>query len=131
VQLESGTGKHVMRWGPSPRDVGSFYTYRGTDEIIFGWRERVFGDLSWGERMLKYRVHGYKPLAFAPAYGNYGQIGTNDPRIPRLLLPRLLGAFPLVFVHDRSPFAVRGAGTSSPVGRLQVTSERDLQALLR
>jgi hypothetical protein len=131
VQLESGTGKHVMRWGPSPRDVGSFYTYRGTDEIIFGWRERVFGDLSWGERMLKYRVHGYKPLAFAPAYGNYGQIGTNDPRIPRLLLPRLLGAFPLVFVQDRSPFAVRGAGTSSPVGRLQVTSERDLQALLR
>jgi hypothetical protein len=131
VQLEAGTGKHVMRWGPSPRDVGSFYTYRGTDEILFGWRERVFGDLSWGERMLRYRVHGYQPLAFAPAYGNYGQIGTNDPRIPRLLLPRLLGAFPLVFVQDRSPFAVRGAGTAAPVGRLQVTSERDLEALLR
>jgi hypothetical protein len=91
----------------------------------------VFGDLSWGERMLKFRLRGYQPLAIAPAYGNYGQIGTNDPRIPRLLLPRLLRAFPLVFVQDRSPFAVRGAGTSSPVGRLQVTNERDLQALLR
>ena len=131
IQLEAGTGKHLMRWGPSARDVGSFYTYRGTDEVVFGWRERVFGDLAWGERMLKYRIHGYEPLAFAPAYGNYGQLGTNDPRIPRLLLPRLLGSFPLVFVQDRSPFAARGAGTSSPVGRLQVTSERDLQALLR
>lgn len=129
VQLEAGTGKHVMQWGPSPRDVGSFYTYRGTDEVVNGWRERVFGDLAWGERMLKFRVHGYTPLAFAPAYGNYGQIGTNDPRIPRLLLPRLLGAFPLVFVQDRSFLAARGAGTSSPVGRLQITSERDLQAL--
>ena len=103
VQLEAGTGKHMMRWGPSPRDVGSFYTYRGTDEILGGWRERVFGDLSWGERQLRYRVHGYRPLAFAPAYGNYGQVGTNDPEIPRLLLARLLGAFPLVFVQDRSP----------------------------
>ena len=131
IQLEAGTGKHLMQWGPSRRDVGSFYTYRGTDEVVFGWRERVFGDLAWGERMLKYRIHGYAPLAFAPAYGNYGQIGTNDPRIPRLLLPRLLGSFPLVFVQDRSPFATRGAGTSAPVGRLQVTSERDLQALLR
>ncbi len=129
VQLESGTGKHLMRWGPSPRDVGSFYAYRGVDEIVGGWRERVFGDLSWGERQLTYRVHGYRPLAIAPAYGNYGQLGTNDPEIPRLLLARLLGAFPVVFVQDRSPFAVRGAGTSSPVGRLQVTSERDLQAL--
>ena len=129
VQLEAGTGKHVTRWGPSPRDVGSFYTYRGTDEVVFGWRERVFGDLSWGERMLKYRIQGYRPLAFAPAYGNYGQIGTNDPRISRLLLARLLGSFPLVFVQDRSFYAVRGAGTSSPVGRLQITRERDLQAL--
>jgi hypothetical protein len=131
VQLEAGTGKHLMQWGPSPRDVGSFYAYRGTDEVVFGWRERVFGDLSWGERQLTYRVRGYKPLAFAPAYGNYGQIGTNDPRIPRLLLARLLSSFPLVLVQDRSPFAVRGAGTAAPVGRLQVTSERDLQTLLR
>jgi peptidoglycan/xylan/chitin deacetylase (PgdA/CDA1 family) len=131
VQLEAGTGKHLMRWGPSPRDVGSFYAYRGADEIVGGWRERVFGDLSWGERQLSYRVRGYRPLAIAPAYGNYGQLGTNDPEIPRLLLARLLGSFPLVFVQDRSPLAVRGAGTAAPVGRLQVTSERDLRTLLR
>jgi hypothetical protein len=130
VQLESGTGKHLMRWGPSPRDVGSFYAYRGVDEIVGGWRERVFGDLSWGEHQLTYRVHGYHPLAIAPAYGNYGQLGTNDPEIPRLLLARLLGSFPVVFVPDRSPFAARGAGTATPVGRLQVTSERDLRTLL-
>jgi hypothetical protein len=131
VQLEAGTGKHLMRWGPNAGDVGSFYAYRGSDEVVNGWRERVFGDISWGENQLAFRVHGYTPLAFAPAYGNYGQIGTNDPKIPRLLLRRLYGSFALVFVQDRSPFAVRGAGTAAPVGRLQVSSERDLQALLR
>ncbi len=110
--------------------MGSFYAYRGSDEVVGGWRERVFGDISWGERQLTYRVHGYRSLAFAPAYGNYGQPGTNDPEIPRLLLERLYGAFPVVFVQDRSPFAVRGAGTAAPVGRLQVRSERDLRALL-
>jgi hypothetical protein len=131
IQLEAGTGKHIMRWGPDPGNVGSFYAYRGSDEVVNGWRERVFGDLAWGEGQLAFRVHGYKPLAFAPAYGNYGQLGTNDPKIPRLLLARLLGSFPVVFLQDRSPFAVRGAGTSAPVGRRQVTSERDLQTLLR
>jgi hypothetical protein len=130
VQLESGTGKHLMRWGPKPGDVGSFYAYRGSDEVINGWRERVFGDISWGERQLAFRVHGYRSQAFAPAYGNYGQAGTNDPEIPRLLLERLHSTFAVVFVQDRRPFAVRGAGTAAPVGRLQVTREHDLRALL-
>jgi hypothetical protein len=131
IQLEAGFGKHFMRWGPKPGNVGSFYAYRGTDEIINSWRERAFGDVSWGETQLAFHVHGYRSLAFAPAYGNYGQVATNDPAIPRLFLERLYTTFAIVFVQDRSPFAVRGAGTSSPVGRLQVTSERDLQALLR
>jgi hypothetical protein len=130
VQLESGTGKHVMRWGPKPGDVGSFYAYRGSDEVVNGWRERVFGDISWGERQLAFRVHGYRSQAFAPAYGNYGQAGTNDSEIPRLLLERLYSTFAVVFVQDRSPLAVRGAGTAAPIGRLQVTSERDLRTLL-
>jgi hypothetical protein len=131
VQLEAGFGKHFMRWGPKPGNVGSFYAYRGADEIINGWRERAFGDVSWGETQLGFHVHGYRSLAFAPAYGNYGQVATNDPAIPRLFLERLYTTFAIVFVQDRSPFAVRGAGTAKPVGRLQVASEGDLQVLLR
>ena len=133
VQLQSGTGKRLIQYGRGRGDVGSFYAYRGTDEVLGGWRERVFGDLAWAERQLARRVRGYRPLAFAPAYGNYGQIGSNDPRIPRLLLRRLLTSFAVVFTQDRPPVAVIGAGTASPVGRLAVTrrdAETRLHALL-
>ena len=134
VQVQSGTGNHVMRWGPGRSDVGSFYAYRGTEEVLGGWRERVFGDISWAERQIAHRVKGYRPRAIAPPAGNYGQAGTNDPEIPRLLLGRLQLSFPLVFTLDRPPLAVRGAGTARSVGRLDMTAEgaeRRLLALLR
>jgi peptidoglycan/xylan/chitin deacetylase (PgdA/CDA1 family) len=121
IQLESGSGKFLMRWGPKRTDVGPFYAFRGTGEIVGGWRERTFGDLAWGEKQLKFRVPGYQPLAIAPPYGNYGQVATNDPEIPRLLFDRLHLAFPLIFTQDRTPFAQRGAGTSERVGRLELT----------
>lgn len=132
VQLESGTGKQLIRWGPGRRDVGSFYAYRGADEVLGGWRERVFGDFGWAERQLAARVPGYAPLAVAPPYGTYGQLGTNDPRIPRLLLARLLSAFDVVFVQDRPGFAMRGAGVAEPVGRIDMTRRtgRELDPLL-
>ena len=57
-----------------------------------------------------HHVEGYRPLAFAPPYGNYGQAGTNDPRIPRALLERLLLSFAVVFTQDRSGFAKAGDG---------------------
>jgi hypothetical protein len=120
VQLESGSGKFLMKWGPGARDIGPFYAYRGTEEILGGWRERVFGDISWGEKMLRFHVRGYRPLAFAPPYGNYGQQSTNDPEIPKLLLDRLHVSFPLVFTQDR-PVAVRaGIGTEAPIGRFDM-----------
>ncbi|HEX6021640.1 MAG TPA: hypothetical protein VFZ00_06560 [Solirubrobacter sp.] len=132
VQLQSGTGNHVMRWGPGPGDVGSFYAYRGHEEVVGGWRERVFGDISWAERQLARR--GFRPVAIAPPGGNYGQAGTNDPEIPRLLLQRLRLSFALVFTLDRPPLAVRGAGTMRPIGRLDMTApgaERRLRELVR
>jgi hypothetical protein len=76
-------------------------------------------------------VRGYQALAFAPPYGNYGQAGTNDPRIPRQLLARLLQSFEVVFTQDRSGFAA--PGTANPIGRMEITravSERELRALL-
>ena len=51
--------------------------------MLGGWRERVFSDITYGEEQLAAHVRGYRPLAFAPPYGNYGQAGTNDRRIPR------------------------------------------------
>jgi peptidoglycan/xylan/chitin deacetylase (PgdA/CDA1 family) len=131
VQLQSGTGNHRIRYGPAPGDVGPFYAYRGSEEILGGWRERVFSDITWAEEQLAFRVRGYRPLAFAPPYGNYGQAGTNDPHIPRELLARLLQSFEVVFTQDRSGFATPGA--ASPVGRIEITrgvAEGELHALL-
>ncbi len=131
VQLQSGTGGGLIQYGPARDDVGPFYAYRGADEVLGGWRERVFGDISYGERQLAHHVEGYRPLAFAPPYGNYGQAGTNDRRIPRLLLERLELSFALVFTQDRAGFARPGAG--NPLGRIEVTARTtgpELHALL-
>jgi len=131
VQLQSGTGHQRIRYGPAPGDVGPFYAYRGAEEVLGGWRERVFSDLTYGEDQLTHHVPGYRPLAFAPPYGNYGQAGTNDRRIPRLLLERLELSFPLVFTQDRPGFA--RPGSRNPLGRIVVgpaTTEDELRARL-
>jgi peptidoglycan/xylan/chitin deacetylase (PgdA/CDA1 family) len=133
VQLQSGTGHHRIRYGPAPDDVGPFYAYRGSEERIDGWRERVFSDITWGEEQLSFRVRGYRPLAFAPPYGNYGQAGTNDRRIPRELLARLFESFDVVFTQDRSGFASPGAGKAELLGRIEITrgvTEEELHARL-
>ena len=70
---------------------------------------------------------GYRPLAFAPPYGNYGQAGTNDRRIPRELLARLLLSFDVVFTQDRSGFATPGA--ANPLGRIEITRDTTEAAL--
>ena len=111
--------------------MGPFYAYRGSEEILGGWRERVFSDITWGEEQLAFRVRGYRPLAFAPPYGNYGQAGTNDQRIPRELLDRLLQSFEVVFTQDRSGLA--SLGRANPLGRIEISrdvTEAELHALL-
>ena len=131
VQLESGTGNRRIRYGPAPGDVGPFYAYRGTEEVLGGWRERVFSDVTYGEDQLTHHVRGYRPLAFAPPYGNYGQAGTNDRRIPRLLLERLELSFAVIFTQDRDGFAAPGA--PNPLGRFEITAattDEELRAVL-
>jgi poly-beta-1,6-N-acetyl-D-glucosamine N-deacetylase len=131
VQLQSGTGGVLIQYGPAPDDVGPFYAYRGSEEVLGGWRERVFSDVSYGEQQLQHQVEGYRPLAFAPPFGNYGQAGTNDRHIPRELLARLELSFEVVFTQDRSGFARPGA--PNPLGRFEITrdtSDERLYALL-
>jgi peptidoglycan/xylan/chitin deacetylase (PgdA/CDA1 family) len=130
VQLQSGTGHRRIQYGPAPGDVGPFYAYRGSEEVLGGWRERVFSDVTYGEEQLRH-VRGYRPLAFAPPYGNYGQAGTNDRRIPKLLLERLELSFAAVFTQDRDGFAIPGA--RNPLGRYEITprsSEAELHTWL-
>jgi hypothetical protein len=131
LQLRSGTGDQRIQYGPGPDDVGPFYAYRGSEEVLGGWRERVFSDVTYGEDQLTHHVRGYRPLAFAPPHGNYGQAGTNDRRIPRLLLERLELSFAVIFTQDRDGFAAPGA--PNPLGRFEVTAattDEELRAVL-
>ena len=122
LQLHSGEGHQQIQYGPAPEDVGPYYAYKTEDETFDDWGVRVYGDIAEAQKTLSANIPSYQPLAFAPPYGNYGQEGTNDPRIPEALLPWLVDRFGIVFTQDRSIFAT--PGQEQPVGRLQVT--RDL-----
>ena len=88
-------------------------------------------DIDWGQDTLADHIPAYQPLAFAPPYGNYGQDGTNDPRIPDDLLGWLTGRYDAVFTQDVNARARPGSG--QPLGRIQVTrimTGGDLHAML-
>jgi uncharacterized membrane protein YfbV (UPF0208 family) len=93
--------------------------YRKPDETFGEWRHRVRSDIEWGHQTLARNVPAYRPLAFAPPYGNYGQDGTNDERIPGDLLGWLSGRYDAVFTQDVNARARPGDGP--PLGRIQVT----------
>jgi hypothetical protein len=118
LQLHSGEGHQQIRYGPGDDDYGPFYAYREEGESLDGWRERTFSDLEWGAERLAANVPDARPLAFAPPYGNYGQDGTNDPAIPKELLPWQLDRYAVVFTQDRSFFA--RPGHDNPFGRFQL-----------
>ena len=131
LQLHSGHGHQQIQYGPGPNDYGPYYAYEQQDEDFDEWQQRVRSDIDWGEDTLADHTPAYRPLAFSPPYGNYGQDGTNDPRIPEDLLGWLTQRHGAVFTQDRNARAHRGSG--QPLGRIQVTREMtggDLHAKL-
>ena len=121
LQLHSGHGHQQIQYGPGPNDYGPYYAYAQQDEDFDEWRKRVRTDIDWGDDTLADHTPAYRPLAFAPPYGNYGQDGTNDPRIPEDLLGWLMQRYGAVFTQDRNARAHSGSG--QPLGRIQVTRE--------
>lgn len=119
LQLHSGDGHSQIQYGPGPNDYGPYYAYEQQDEDFDGWQKRVRSDIDWGKDTLSGHSRAYRPLAFAPPYGNYGQQGTNDPRIPEDLLGWLTQHYGTVFTQDRNARAHRDS--KQPLGRIQVT----------
>jgi peptidoglycan/xylan/chitin deacetylase (PgdA/CDA1 family) len=117
LQLHAGRGHHNVAHDAAGT-VGPFYAYRTRGESLDDWRARVGEDIEWGEATLRAHVPGYRRLAFAPPYGNFGQLATNDRRIPRQLGAWLRARFGLVFVQQPSRYA-RPADAFIP--RLQIT----------
>jgi peptidoglycan/xylan/chitin deacetylase (PgdA/CDA1 family) len=117
LQLHSGKGHEQIRSGAD--EYGPFYAYVEEGEDFDGWRERVRSDIEWGDETLAEHLPTYRPLAFAPPYGNYGQDGTNHPRIPVDLLGWLTERYELVFTQDVNARAKPRSGP--PYGRIQLT----------
>jgi hypothetical protein len=119
LQLHSGVGHQQIKHGPAEDDHGPYYAYRLEGEDFDGWQERVRSDIEWGQETLAGRVDAYEPIGFAVPYGNYGQEGTNDERIPPDLLGWLTDRFGTVYTQDVNALARPGSG--QPLGRIQVT----------
>jgi peptidoglycan/xylan/chitin deacetylase (PgdA/CDA1 family) len=119
LQLHSGKGHVQIHYGSGDDDYGPFYAYEEQDEDFDGWRERVRSDIEWGQDALAEHGDGYRPLAFSPPYGSYGQDGTNDEKIPPDLLAWLSDRYEAVFTQDVDARARPGA--KQPLGRIQVT----------
>ena len=118
LQLHSGKGHMQIQYGPGDDDFGPFYAYEEEGEDFDGWRERMESDIEWGQETLAEHIRAYRPLAFAPPFGSYGQDGTNDPRIPDALLGWLTQRYDAVFTQDATRARSRAR---QPLGRLQVT----------
>jgi poly-beta-1,6-N-acetyl-D-glucosamine N-deacetylase len=131
LQLHSGKGHQQIKYGPGPDDYGPFYAYVQEGEDFDGWQERAESDIAWGQQTLSEHIPSYEPLAFAPPYGNYGQDGTNDPRIPDELFGWLTQRYEAIFTQDRNARAK--AGSDQPLGRIQLmrsTTAGDLYEIL-
>ncbi|HEY2161073.1 MAG TPA: polysaccharide deacetylase family protein [Solirubrobacteraceae bacterium] len=118
LQLHSGKGHELIRYGPGPDDFGASYAYEKEGEDFDGWRGRTRSDIESAQRALAEHVGSYRPLAFAPPFGNYGQEGTNDPRIPGDLLGWLKQRYAAIFTQDRNARA--RPDQAPPYGRIQV-----------
>jgi hypothetical protein len=64
----------------------------------------------------------------SPVHGNYGQDGSNDPRIADDLLGWLSLRFDAVFTQDVNARARPGSG--QPLGRLQISTGDELYEML-
>jgi poly-beta-1,6-N-acetyl-D-glucosamine N-deacetylase len=131
MQLHAGRGHHNIPYDAAGT-MGPFYANRVlASESLGDWERRVVGDLDWGQATLRAHVPSYRPLAFAPPYGNFGQLANDDPAIPQRLGAILQQRYGIVFVQQPARYAKPG---DAVVPRLQITRKMaggDIHAWLR
>jgi peptidoglycan/xylan/chitin deacetylase (PgdA/CDA1 family) len=118
MQLHAGRGHHNIAYD-AKGTMGPFYANRVlANESLGGWERRVVDDLNWGQATLRKHVPSYRPLSFAPPYGDFGQLATDDPAIPQRLGALLHQRYGIVFVQQPAAYAKPG---ETVVPRLQIT----------
>jgi hypothetical protein len=131
MQLHAGRGHHNIPYD-AKGTMGPFYANRVmASESLGGWEHRVVSDLEWGQSKLRAHVPSYRALSFAPPYGNFGQLATDDPGIPGRLGAILRQRYGIVFVQQPAHYARPG---ETVVPRLQITRKMaggDIHAWLK
>ena len=91
LQLHSGKGHTQIQLRPGSTTTTGRSTPTRSRARTSTAGANVCGPTSSGARRRSPTTSpAYKPLAFAPPYGSYGQDGTNDPKIPDDLLGWLI-----------------------------------------
>jgi hypothetical protein len=100
---------------------GEFYAYRrytrsAGQETFADWQTRVSRDVFDAREAMV--AHGFDAVAFSVPFGNYGQRGSNDPRIAAWVRGLLAAQFPVVFASaNGGRYQVDGTTTADDLYR--------------
>ena len=101
IDEHAGNGHHLVQTNAAGRRAPFYadelWTNRGRESFAH-YRRRVGGDIELGARLLAAHLRRATET-FAVPFGNYGQWGTNDPRIEPWLSRFLARRFAVVFVQ--------------------------------
>jgi poly-beta-1,6-N-acetyl-D-glucosamine N-deacetylase len=89
----------------------------GRLESFAHYKERVSGDVEHGLTLLARNIPGWSSHgSFAVPYNNYGQNGSNDPRIAPWLADYLRTHFGVIFVQRDDSFSKPGQPFANRIG---------------
>ncbi len=133
LQLHAHQGHVMVPTGPGGQ-TGPFYANlsytKGTRERFTAFKRRVTEDILAGRRIMAAEIPGFKPLAFAVPYGNYGQARSNYAPIADWELGWLRQTFRAVFVQDRRIYNMPGGMPAQRYGVRASTTAATLRQWL-
>lgn len=117
-------------------DMGPAYAFRRYTasagvETYADWQQRVSGEVFAARRALVHQ--GFDPVAFAVPGGSYGQLATNDPRVPAFARELIGSQFDVGFTRGARnwPPYTRRTGDAARLEMGSTTTADDLYRWLR
>jgi peptidoglycan/xylan/chitin deacetylase (PgdA/CDA1 family) len=134
IQEHAGVGHVNVRYDAAGH-YGPAYGYRqylggGRLESFTDYRRRVTDDVIWAKRTLSEQIPGFSPWSFAVPFGDFGQDGTNDGRIPKFIDRFLARNFQAVFLTWPPRYTTRKTPPSQ-LGRIEVHGDTSTTELYR
>jgi polysaccharide deacetylase len=133
IQEHAGVGHVNVRYDAAGH-YGPAYGYRqyldGRLESFTDYRHRVTDDVLWAKRTLSEQIPGFTPWSFAVPFGDFGQDGTNDGRIPKFIDRLLSDNFQAVFLTWPPRYTTRKTPLSR-LGRIEVHGDTSTTQLYR